>query len=213
MCPWYFRLYGTIDLTCLHTFLTMAKFINACMKSYNIIMSFMALYICSAKNVKNLEWVITKIQSANCTVKISYHMQKFHIAIWYAQPSYAPPPLHLTPPSSYFYSIAPGSTSKTAPAHYKFDELLIPTNALHNPISVTQPCCPVLLGRQIPPISPKLAKKTIERQYVDMAELCPEHLEAFITADEVHSKSSQSEPKEMSNILDWVQAFCIYVHS
>ena len=89
LCPRYFHLYDMIDLACLHTFLTMAKFIRAHMKSY--IMSFMALYICSAKNVKNLKWVITKIQSANCTVIISYHMQKFHIVIWYAQPSYAPP--------------------------------------------------------------------------------------------------------------------------
>ena len=46
-----------------------------------------------------------------------------------------------------------------------------------------------------------------------MAELCPEHLEALNAADEDRSKSSQSGPKEISNILDWVQAFCIYVHS
>ena len=46
-----------------------------------------------------------------------------------------------------------------------------------------------------------------------MAELCPEHLEALNVADEDHSKSSQSKPKEISNILVWVQAFCIYMHS
>ena len=120
-CPRYFRLYGTIDLACLHTFLTMAKFISARTKSYY---AFHDSTYMQCKSMKNLEWVITKIQSANCTVKISYHMQKFHIAIWYAQPSYAPlssstfalnPP---PPPSSYFYSIEPGPTSKTAPAHY-----------------------------------------------------------------------------------------------
>ena len=194
----------------------MAKFISARMKSY--IMSFMALYICSAKNVKNLEWVITKIQSANCTVKISYHMQKFYIAIWYTQPSYAPPSsstFGLNPPPHLPTSIALNQVPPARQLQHiiQFDEPLIPTNALHNPISVTQSCCPVLLGRQIPPISPKLAKKTIEGQYIDMEELCPEHLEALIAANEDHSKSSQSEPKEMSNILDWVQAFRSYVHS
>ena len=160
--------------------------------------------------------MITKIQSDNCTEKISYYMQKFHIAIWYAQPSYAPP-------SSSTFALIPHLPTSIAlnqdpPARkfqhiIQFDERLIPTNALHNPNSVTQPCCSVLLGRQIPPISPKLAKKTIKGQYVDMTELCPEHLEALTAADKDHSKSSQSKPKEMSNILDGVQAFCIYVHS
>ena len=169
------------------------------------------------KYEKKLEWVITKIQSANCTVKISYHMQKFHVAIWYAQPSYAPPSssnFALNPP----YLPTSIALNQAPPARQlqhiiQFDEPLIPTNALHNPISVTQPCCPVLLGRQISAISPNLAKKAIEGQYVDMAELCPEHLEALIAADEDHSKSSQSKPKEMSNILDWIQAFSSYGHS
>ena len=69
----------------------------------------------------------------------------------------------------------------------------------------------MLLGGRIPPISPKLAKKIIDGHYVDMAELCPDHLEALNTADEDHSKSLQSKPKEISNILDCVQAFSIYV--
>ena len=143
-------------------------------------------------------------------------MQKFHIAIWYAQPSYAPP-------SSSTFALIPHLPTSIAlnqvpPARQlqhiiQFSEPLVPTNALHNPNSVTQICCPVLLGRQIPPISPKLVKKTIEGQYVDMAQLRPEHLEALNAADEDHSKFSQSGPKEISNILDWVQAFCIYVHS
>ena len=131
-----------------------------------------------------------------------------------AMPLSAPPPLHLTPPHLPT-SIALNQVPPARQLQHiiQFDEPLIPTNVLHNSISVTQPCCPVLLGRQIPPISPKLAKKTIEGQYVDMAELCPEHLEALVAADEDHSKSSQSKPKEISNILDWVQAFCSYAHS
>ena len=83
-------------------------------------------------------------------------------------------------------------------------------NAPHTPNSATQPCCPVLLGGQISPIPPKLHKKITEEHNVDMAELCLEHLEALNAAKEDHSKPTPI-PKDISSILDWIQAFSIYM--
>ena len=93
----------------------------------------------------------------------------------------------------------------------QLDDPLALTNAPHTPNSATQPCCPVLLGGRIPPIPPKLHKKITEGHYVDMAELCSEHLEALNAAEEDHSKSSRPKLKNISSILDWIQAFSIYV--
>ena len=44
-----------------------------------------------------------------------------------------------------------------------------------------------------------------------MAELRPEHLEEMNSADEDNSKTTRPKQKELSSILDWVQAFGIYV--
>ena len=85
------------------------------------------------------------------------------------------------------------------------DNRTVPTNAPHTPNSATQP---VFFGgwiTLIPP--PKLCKKITEAHYIDMAKLCPEHLEALNVAEEDHSKSSSSKPKDISSILDWIQAF------
>lgn len=84
-------------------------------------------------------------------------------------------------------------------------------NALHTSNSAAQPCCLVLFGGWITPIPPKLHKKITEGHYVDMVELCPEHLEALNAAKEDHSKSSRSKLKYISSILDKVQVFSIYV--
>ena len=87
-----------------------------------------------------------------------------------------------------------------------------PLNTPHTPLCcVTQPCRPVLLGGRIPPIPPKLAKKIVKGHYVDMAELRPEYLEELNAIEEDHPKSSRPKPKEFTNILEWVQAFSIYV--
>ena len=85
------------------------------------------------------------------------------------------------------------------------------TNAPHTSNSVIQPSHPLLLGGRIPPIPPKLHKKIIEGHYIDMAELFPEHLEALNAAEEDHSKSSRPKLKDISSILDWIQAFSIYM--
>ena len=84
-------------------------------------------------------------------------------------------------------------------------------NALHTSNSAAQPCRLVLFGGWIPPIPPKLHKKITEGHYVDMVELCPEHLKTLNVAKEKYSKSSRSKLKYISSILDKVQAFSIYV--
>ena len=70
---------------------------------------------------------------------------------------------------------------------------------------------PVLLGGRIPPIPAKLARRIAEGHYIDMVELRPEYLEELNSADEDHSKTTRPRQKELSSILDWVQAFGIYV--
>ena len=104
--------------------------------------------------------------------------------------------------------IPPTSQLKHIP---QLDDPSALTNAPHTSNSVIQPCRPLLLGGQIPPIPPKLYKKIIEGHYVNIAELCPEHLEALKVAEEDHSKSSRPKLKDISSILDWIQAFSIYV--
>ena len=51
----------------------------------------------------------------------------------------------------------------------------------------------------------------MEGHYVDMAELCPEYLEEINAIKEEAPKASKLRRKEFSNILDWVQAFSIYM--
>ena len=85
------------------------------------------------------------------------------------------------------------------------------TNAPNSSNSVIQLCCLLLLGGRIQPIPPKFHNKIIEGHYVDMAELYPEHLEALNAAEEDHSKSLRLKLKDISSILDWIQAFSIYV--
>ena len=85
------------------------------------------------------------------------------------------------------------------------------TNAPHTLNSVTCPCRTVLFRGRIPPIQPKLHNNVTKGHYVDMAELCPKHLEALNEAEDDHIKSSRSKLKDISSILNWVQAFSIYV--
>lgn len=69
----------------------------------------------------------------------------------------------------------------------------------------------MLLGGRIPPIPTKLVRRITEGHYVDMAELHPDHLEELNAAEEDHSKPARARQKELSSILDWIQAFSIYV--
>ena len=106
---------------------------------------------------------------------------------------------------THFYSVKIDPTNKSAAAYFMAWRLNCPNNAPHTPNSATQL---VLFGRWItltPP--PKLCKKITEAHYIDMAEPCSEHLEVLNAAEEDHSKSSRSKPKDISSNLDWVQAF------
>ena len=116
--------------------------------------------------------------------------------------------LYPLPTSIVMNQIPPTSQLQQIP---QFDDPPALTSAPHTPIIATQPCCSVLLRWQIPPIPPKLHKKITEGHYVDMAELSPEYLEALNAAKEDHSKSSRPKLKDIFSILDWIQAFSIYV--
>ena len=69
---------------------------------------------------------------------------------------------------------------------------------------------PVHLGGGLPPVPSRLVKKIEEGQFVELAELLPERLSTYWENDD-QSKSTKSKHKTVSNILEWVQCFSIYV--
>ena len=67
-----------------------------------------------------------------------------------------------------------------------------------------------LVGEGFPPLPSKLVKRIEGREFMEMAELLPERLLAYTSGDD-HTKASKSKVKPVTNILDWIQAFGLYV--
>ena len=66
------------------------------------------------------------------------------------------------------------------------------------------------LGVGLPPVQSKLVKRLESGELTKTAELLPERLMAY-TSDDDHTKASKSKIKPVTNILDWIQAFGLYV--
>ena len=67
-----------------------------------------------------------------------------------------------------------------------------------------------LLSAGIPPVPSKLVNRIEAGEFIEMAELLPKRLMAY-TSDDDHTKAFKSKIKPVTNILDWIQAFGLYV--
>ena len=63
----------------------------------------------------------------------------------------------------------------------------------------------------MPPIPAKLAKCIQEGQFIEMAELLPDFLRSPNPSDEDQFKTSKSRNWEITNIVDWIQCFSLYI--
>ena len=70
---------------------------------------------------------------------------------------------------------------------------------------------PVLISGGLPSVPAKLAKRIQEGLFVEMAELLPEALSSleYGTGDE--PASQKQKPREVTNIVNWVQCFGIFI--
>ena len=69
------------------------------------------------------------------------------------------------------------------------------------------------IGGRMPPIPAKLAKRIQDGQFVEMVELLPDLLRGYNPSDEDQLKSSKSKYREsqITNIIDWIQCFSLYI--
>ena len=68
------------------------------------------------------------------------------------------------------------------------------------------------VGAGLPPVPMKLVARIQAGEYVDMAELLPDRLGVSagpVTKDDKHS--SKPKRRQVTNILEWIQCFGIYV--
>ena len=67
----------------------------------------------------------------------------------------------------------------------------------------------VLFGAGFPPVPSKLVKKIEAGDFIDMAELRPEGL--GMMEDSAPGRSTKGKTKMISNILEWIRCFSLYV--
>ena len=68
------------------------------------------------------------------------------------------------------------------------------------------------VGAGLPPVPKKLVARIQAGEYVDMAELLPDRLSVSagpVTKDD--KQSSKPKRRQVTNILEWIQCFGIYV--
>ena len=70
---------------------------------------------------------------------------------------------------------------------------------------------PVYIGGGLPPIPARLVKRIEDGQFVEMAELLPDHLSSSPYTDEDQANSSKVKYKEVLNIIEWLQCFSLYI--
>ena len=78
------------------------------------------------------------------------------------------------------------------------------------PLTIDKEPAPFHLGGGLLPVPGKLVKKIEKGRFIDMAELLPEHLSSQWEGDD-QSKSTKPKCKAVTNILEWLQCFGIYV--
>ena len=68
------------------------------------------------------------------------------------------------------------------------------------------------MGAGIPPVPEKMISRIEAGEYIEMAELLPDHLgSAGMTAEEDQTRVPRSRRKAVTNIFEWVECFAIYV--
>ena len=94
----------------------------------------------------------------------------------------------------------------------------------HHQLEVTEPSTPsqstshlqkmlppVLISGGLPPVPAKLVKRTQEGSFVEMAELLPETLSSLEYGTNEDPAGQKQKHQEVSNIVNWVQCFGIYI--
>lgn len=70
---------------------------------------------------------------------------------------------------------------------------------------------PILISGGLPPVPAKLVAKIQEGSFVEMAELLTDTLIKPHYGAEDSTVSSQHKPKEVANIMDWIQCFGVFI--
>ena len=70
---------------------------------------------------------------------------------------------------------------------------------------------PLYIGGGMPPIPAKLAKRIQEGLFVEMVELMPDYLRSPNPSDEDQFKNTKPKNWEITNIVDWIQCFSLYI--
>jgi len=70
---------------------------------------------------------------------------------------------------------------------------------------------PILISDYLPPVPAKLVKRVQEGYFIEMAELSPNHLDCAELNTGTQSQSRRLQLPEVSDIMEWVQYFGIYV--
>ena len=70
---------------------------------------------------------------------------------------------------------------------------------------------PMLISDGLPPVPAKLVKKIQEGHFVEMAELLADTLISPEYAGDQNSDSNKWKPKEVTDIMNWVQCFGVFM--
>ena len=67
------------------------------------------------------------------------------------------------------------------------------------------------IGPGLPPVSNKLVMHIQADEFIDMAELLPDRLGISTTPGKDDKQATKQKRRQVTNILEWIQCFSIYV--
>ena len=67
------------------------------------------------------------------------------------------------------------------------------------------------IGPGLPPVPNKLVLRIQAGEFIHMAELLPDHLRISTTPSKDDKKATKQKRRQVTNILEWIQCFSIYV--
>ena len=88
-------------------------------------------------------------------------------------------------------------------------ELIPPPPSTGIPTDKHQP--PILICNGLPPIPPNLVKRVEQGLFIEMSELLPERLCSAELNLGDQAPGTKHKPPEVSNIIDWIQCFGLYI--
>ena len=86
-----------------------------------------------------------------------------------------------------------------------------PVTGTRNSATIGKPLPPILISGGLPPVPAKLVKMIRDGSFIEMAELLTDTLISPHCEVDDHTAGHKKTPKEVTDIVDWIQCFGMYI--